>query len=247
MVETIVMSDEACLRTMNEEGEVLSARERAGVEAAQRRCAAAETRRGAGAGSPDPKPLFDAARRSRTRRQRVVWLQRWASATVKPFESEAACRPGCDHCCSLPLVVSRTEALILSAASGRELVEPADGIVISQLDLEKQMERLDALGKPVAEGRQRSCPFLSSRRCSVYERRPAACRLHLSMDDDDTLCRPHPSGNLVRAPYLDVRGQHAAILLASVGDVVADIRSFFPSAAPAQEDDAPFSTTPTGS
>jgi hypothetical protein len=56
------------------------------------------------------------------------------------------------------------------------------------------------------------------------------CRVHVSLDDDDLLCRLVP-GQDVPVPYADTRQVQAIFLAAQLGHTVADIREFFPSTA----------------
>ncbi len=71
------------------------------------------------------------------------------------------------------------------------------------------------------------CPFLVDRECSIYEARPASCRLHVSLDDDNLLCRL-VDGLQVPVPYVDSRMVYAITLAAQAAELIGDIRDFFP-------------------
>jgi Fe-S-cluster containining protein len=164
--------------------------------------------------------LLAAGGRARTRQQRVVWLQRWGSAWVAPLASQAACRRGCSHCCHIPVALTSAEAALIGASSGRPVATPT-GLTCGDLDLPKVA---------AWEARQRRfvglpCPFLQGDECGIYDRRPFSCRVHVSLDDDDLLCRLVPG----HAPYADTRQVQAIFMAAQRGETMADIREFFPS------------------
>jgi hypothetical protein len=72
----------------------------------------------------------------------------------------------------------------------------------------------------------------SSGACTVYEHRPVACRTHLSLNDDDLLCRAIPGVSPeaeAAVPRADTRAVWLLHLAAHAGDVLADIRDFFPT------------------
>lgn len=71
------------------------------------------------------------------------------------------------------------------------------------------------------------CPFLMQGECSIYEHRPFGCRTHLSLDDDDLLCR-RIEGVEVTVPYADARMVYAVFFGAQPNEALADIREFFP-------------------
>ena len=87
----------------------------------------------------------------------------------------AACRNGCCYCCSMPTLIYRHEAVILSRASGRTCVE------LSYRAHHQVLAEIETL--PI-----RPCPFLAGGRCSVYEKRPMICRLHNSLNDNPRDC-----------------------------------------------------------
>lgn len=169
--------------------------------------------------------LVAASQRARTLTQRVVWLQRAASAWARPMESVSACRKGCAHCCHIAVTISRVEATLIFKATGRALAVPRNPV---RLDMD-----MDAQALAIAQARLQQlkapspCPFLKESSCSVYEQRPIACRVLINLDDDDLLCR-HVQGEMAAVPYADARSLKALALSAQASSEFADIRDFFP-------------------
>lgn len=172
--------------------------------------------------------LIRAAQRARSVTQRVVWLQRAATAWAQPFEGIAACRRGCSHCCHIPVMISRTEAALIGTAIGRSPAQPAHAI---ELDGTRSFEELHEAEARMHAARRFSegCPFLVDGTCSIYAHRPMACRTLLNLDDDDLLCRLVP-GVEVPVPYADATQLKAFYLAAQPNAELADIRDFFPQA-----------------
>lgn len=83
------------------------------------------------------------------------------------------CRPGCDDCCG-PLMMSRLEAKRIRRATG---VDP--------------MALLTTLAKSKDPGCL-TCPFVhpETHRCTIYEIRPAVCRVFGSSEHPRLTC-PH--------------------------------------------------------
>src|ERR1700688_632020 len=98
----------------------------------------------------------------------------------KAMDGISPCRSGCSHCCKMALNITPLEAEAISKATGRPLA-PVSEEQFKTLD-EDAIRRLE--GSP--------CPFLVDDRCSVYEVRPFACRVHYSMDRDNLLCKIIP-------------------------------------------------------
>lgn len=154
--------------------------------------------------------------------KRIRLLLQAASAWADQFAVLAACRRGCSHCCHLPLAITSAEARLLSTASGRNLRIPAHAVPVSDLLNADVLAGLDE-----RQGRMGPCPFLGDEgECTVYAQRPAACRMHMNLDDDELLCRIAP-GYVAEVPYADSRQLHATCLLLQPEEVLADIRDFF--------------------
>lgn len=178
-------------------------------------------------GRPAIQPLITAAQRARSLGQRVVWLQRAATAWAKPMEPLAACRKGCSHCCHIPLTISSVEATLIGVHTGRQPAKPSDPVRLDGLQdagavaVATQRLRQDSmLGTP--------CPFLADGACSIYDHRPIACRVLVNLDDDDLLCQ-HAPGFEASVPYADSRELSALATLAQASSPFADIREFFPA------------------
>jgi hypothetical protein len=142
-----------------------------------------------------------------TASQRVMWIRRAADSLVEGYGRVAACKPGCAHCCHIPVKISQAEAQALGKAIGRKPVMPAQ--------------------HAPAPADQEACSFLVDEQCNIYSDRPAVCRYHMNMDVDDLLCRPVPGGD-VPVPYLDVRPVVVARVATGGRAAYADIRQWFP-------------------
>ncbi|MNL33134.1 hypothetical protein D3C87_1550280 [compost metagenome] len=73
------------------------------------------------------------------------------------------------------------------------------------------------------------CPFLKKGRCSVYEVRPLACRIHFNLADTPYFCNTDipPGDSLV--PQINNSEIDKAHFRAFGKEVWADIRDFFPT------------------
>jgi Fe-S-cluster containining protein len=173
--------------------------------------------------------LLRAAGKAPRRGKRIRLLLQAASAWVAPLAAVAACREGCAACCYLPVAITSAEAMVLAQASGREARQPAEGRHVGDLvdDPSLLAEFADAAG--ASQAPPGPCPFLSGDRCSVYEARPLACRLHVNLDSDALLCQVVP-GRPAQVPYGDTRRMVAHALSMQADEVLADIRAFFPVA-----------------
>ena len=170
------------------------------------------------------EPLVHASRRARTTAQRIVWLQRAASAWARPLEAVAACRKGCAHCCHIPVAVSHKEAELLAKASGKAIQEPTAPVLPGSLSNPELVEIATARLQQWGTGTP--CPFLVDAACSVYAARPLACRVLINLDDDDLLCQ-HSAEGPTDVPYADSRMLRALALAAQPAEALADIRDFF--------------------
>lgn len=153
--------------------------------------------------------LLQAAMQAGTAAKRVMWLQRAADVMGQGYASVAACKDGCSHCCLIPVKISQAEAQAIGKAIGRAPL------------------RSEAHGAEPMPGDWKPCTFLKNNRCSIYAHRPAVCRSHLNIDQDELLCRPLP-GARVPVPYLDVT-PHVMVSVELAGQSRwADIRQWFP-------------------
>lgn len=158
-------------------------------------------------------PLLVAASKSTTAGKRVMWLQKAAQTIGDVFGPHAACKSGCSHCCHIPVKITQAEAQYIARLTGH-----------------KAAAATDLPPEPVIEGYASPCPFLANDQCSIYDRgRPAVCRSHLNMDQDDLLCQLIP-GMAVPVPFVDTRLLvMAAQQIHGPTQPMADIRQWFAS------------------
>lgn len=147
----------------------------------------------------------------RVRYNKLVKLVDQASVEIMPF---TACRKKCSHCCHIAAVVSEVEAQRIGEAIRRK---PAKAGTFPP-DIPALQDRY--FGVP--------CTFLKGGRCSIYEVRPLACRLHFNMADDPFFCSTAiaPQNSLV--PALNLHEVDKALFIMTLGSPLADIRDFFP-------------------
>lgn len=170
--------------------------------------------------NPHADALLTAARQGQTAAQRVLWLQKAASAWSEPLVALGACRRGCSHCCHIPVAISDVEARVIGKAVGREPVRPAGA-----LSTEVAMQLRTLPGTPAA-GYGDPCPFLDQGECSIYAHRPLSCRAQVNLDADDLLCRLQP-GVEIPVPYADATKLKALYVMFQPAALWADIRAFF--------------------
>lgn len=147
----------------------------------------------------------------RVRYNKLVKLVDEAAVDILPF---TACRKKCSHCCHIAALISDVEAQRIGEAIRRK---PAK-VGAFPPDVEGQRDKY--FGVP--------CTFLKGGRCSIYEVRPLACRLHFNMADDPFFCSTAiaPQNSLV--PALNLHGVDKALFVMTFGSPLADIREFFP-------------------
>lgn len=146
---------------------------------------------------------------------KVDMLRGMAAELSNAAKGIVPCSRGCSKCCHMPVMLTADEAAVIAAETGAALVEPAAYYQGGDTD-----QRYN--GQP--------CPFLREHQCSIYEQRPFACRLHINIDRDNTLCEVIP-GETIRVPRLDTF-EFDVHYVKAFGDPltvkIADIREFFP-------------------
>jgi Fe-S-cluster containining protein len=147
----------------------------------------------------------------RIRYNKLVKLVDQAAVDILPH---TACRKGCSHCCHIAALISDVEAQRIGEAIRRKPVKTG----AFPPDVEGLRDKY--FGVP--------CTFLKGGRCSIYEVRPLACRLHFNMADDPLFCSTAiaPQNSLV--PALNLHGVDRALFFVTMGSPHADIRDFFP-------------------
>lgn len=196
----------------------------------------------------DEARLWRAAGSAASSRQRVLWLRRALEPVLNAVAGDSACRPGCAHCCHIPVLITEREARVIARETGQALQQPGpgrslqpqwSGDAVGAIDSEefvRESERVAAFQREeLGHHHGEACPFLArdsaggtgAGRCTIYGSRPLVCRQLVNLDQDELLCHLVP-GREVRVPYLDVR-QHAAVQMAvlGIGQRLADIRSWF--------------------
>jgi Fe-S-cluster containining protein len=158
-----------------------------------------------------PEPLEPRARR-------VLEITDDLAAKVAP---KAACRRGCAYCCYQSVIISDWEAERIARFTGRAMAEVA---ALGPLtDLRVTQKKFS--GVP--------CTFLKGRDCSICAVRPLACRTHFNIGDDPEACNIGVNPGAM-VPYFNFRALtliHATMFL-NAGCTFADVREYFPEAAP---------------
>lgn len=146
---------------------------------------------------------------------KVDMVRRMADELGTAARDLVPCSRGCSKCCHMATLLSEQEAEVIAAETGAFLAKPNEYFYSTD-----ERSRYD--GVP--------CAFLKDSKCSIYAHRPVACRLHVHLDRDNTLCQIVP-GEYVRVPRLDTL-RFDINYVNAFGDALdvklADIREFFP-------------------
>lgn len=167
--------------------------------------------------------LIRQAARSSSMGKKVLWLRKAADELQRKVLPVSACRTGCSHCCHISAVLTRAEAQVIARETGAPLDAKAGRYSAARNpDFETTRELIGQqyYGQP--------CTFLAHGRCTIYEARPLACRLAISLDEDDLLCRITPAYT-VNVPYLDVfEHQLYGVTILGAAQDFDDVRAWFP-------------------
>ena len=127
------------------------------------------------------------------------------------------CQKGCSFCCHQSLMITSWEAEQIEKLTGRQADQKVN-YEWGKGNARDFMHRYS--GVP--------CTFLNNNVCSIYELRPIACRLHLSMDNSSDPCDLVNSPN-ARVPYFNFEDVKMALMgfLMMHDCRFADIREFF--------------------
>lgn len=90
-----------------------------------------------------------------------------ARASAKP---SITCKKGCSYCCEMQVSVSAVESEILRSLATPEVLSRVN----SEASALESPADVDEFGKLARE--KRACPFLVNSECSIYDKRPLACR-----------------------------------------------------------------------
>ncbi len=180
-------------------------------EVNERLATAGDNAQNAVASVPTPWPnvsrLLQSAYSAKTAGKRVFWINKAADALVVAYGPASACKPGCSHCCHIPVKLTKAEADAIGEAISRR-----------PTPVEQHEEMQDEFSP---------CPLLHDNKCVAYAHRPSVCRSHLNMDVDDLLCRLVP-GASIPVLYLDTRPLTMARVFTGGRSGMADIRQWFP-------------------
>jgi len=101
----------------------------------------------------------------------------------------AACRAGCDACCSVPVDVQAHEVFFAADHIQRHFFPAALEQVLERLAAHRRRVSLFAVGD--RDTSRQPCALLKDGSCSIYAGRPEACRCHHS--SDAAVCAAHQS------------------------------------------------------
>lgn len=147
---------------------------------------------------------------------RAKTMRMWeaASEVSKILTPYTACKQGCSYCCNIATTLTTTEAQIIGKHVGRK-----PKVFTTRVNILDNIKKYSGV----------QCPFLKKGRCSIYEVRPLACRVHFNFSDTPYFCNTAiPSGQSV-VPQMDTNQIDAAHFNAFRQEIWADMRDFFPS------------------
>lgn len=159
--------------------------------------------------------LAGRAAKAASKQAKVVLLRQMSDLVPAAAQGLVPCTRGCSHCCHMATMLTEAEAEVIARETGAKLAVPARFNDFSG-SLQRRYE-----GVP--------CTFLAGGESAIYAQRPIACRLHVTVADDNTRCKIEP-GRPVRSPTINLMEYDAAVVEAVGGAAVryADVREFFP-------------------
>lgn len=126
-----------------------------------------------------------------------------STSNAKREELPVTCSKGCSACCSLLSLslnvegINIAEFLLSDERSLLLLPSLIDSLVVGAKEADyPEMTHGSFFSKNIP------CAFLKDNQCSIYERRPAACRYHFSVSDPKNCSPDHPTGEIMRLDLL---------------------------------------------
>lgn len=157
--------------------------------------------------------LIKSASQETTARRKLKKVRELIDLLNTSLSGISACQSGCSHCCHIPVLMTQTEANIISEEIQVKAEMPAYSL----------STKMSEVGVP--------CTFLKDNKCSIYDSRPIACRLCHNMDEDSILCNLFP-GEQINVPYFDGH-RYEHLWLQSIGAnaaaQIANLSDFFPN------------------
>jgi Fe-S-cluster containining protein len=121
-------------------------------------------------------------------------LERTYDATPDKTKASVACRAGCSHCCSVSIDVQAHE--VFFAAEFIQLNFSADALAGVIERTAARRARVAGLSVEARDRLSHPCALLGADgRCTIYEGRPEACRVHHT--SDAAVCAAHAADRSV--------------------------------------------------
>ena len=149
-------------------------------------------------------------------RVRLRLLRDLADEITEYARDYSPCRKGCNHCCHMATMVSEPEAAMIGALIRKSPKKPKQWA---------DFRDKDAIAATFL-GTRKACTFLDNGVCSIYEHRPLACRMHVSMGASSSACE---MDQLRQLPLLNLSQLDKAYAMISATLHMADIRAYFPN------------------
>lgn len=161
-----------------------------------------------------------------SRNRKLAELRSIADAFDALMAPLTPCKKGCAHCCRIPLTITSTEAEAIAKATGRKLQKPRNSI-IPITSSEESLEAFRQRDQDAFHGLP--CTFLNpdTNLCSIYSERPLSCRLHHTVNPDETECDVAVPIYESVVAKIDLNGFFPVTVMMFKSDVIADIRGFF--------------------
>jgi Fe-S-cluster containining protein len=144
---------------------------------------------------------------------KLRFLRKSTEYLAEAMKGQAACSDKCSHCCNMPILISQAEADQIAKETSTKINKEIEYVHHAKMEYN---------GTP--------CPFLKDNRCSIYNSRPIACRVHYILDKDNMLCQIRQGIDDITAPHWNNMDYIQALVQAMGREQLylnADIRDFF--------------------